>query len=59
MCEHWHPHTFATRLGVKDEDNLTYKDILRGISTERALWEKAIVEELKYLKNLGSFKVIK
>ena len=59
ICEDWHPYSFAARLGGKDEDNPTYNDILRGSSSERALWEDAMVKELKSLGNLGSFKMIK
>ena len=59
VCDNWHPYSFAARLSGKDEDNPTYNDILRGSSTERALWEDAMVKELKSLGNLGSFKMIK
>ena len=59
VCDNWHPYSFTARLSGKDEDNPTYNDILRGSSTERALWEDAMVKELKSLGNLGSFKMIK
>lgn len=59
MCEQWHFYSFAAQLRGKDEDNPTYNDVLRGSSSEQILWEAAIVNVLKSLGNLRSFKTIK
>ena len=59
IYEYWHPYSFTAQLGVKDESNLAYNDILRGSSSERALWQDDMVKELKYLGKIGYFKMIK
>ena len=50
---------FSARLVGKDGDNHVYNDIPRGSSTKRSLWEADMMKELIYLKDLGSFKMIK
>lgn len=57
--EECRPYSFAANLGSNDKDNTTYNDVHRGSSTERVLWEAAMVKELKDLRDLGSFKTIK
>jgi hypothetical protein len=53
-----HPCAFTTKVQTHNQDNPTYKDILRGSASEREQWDEAMTKELKSMADLGSFEMI-
>ena len=53
-----HPLAFVAKVKSHDDDNPTYTDVLRCSDDERKLWDAVVVEELKSLRDLGSFKMV-
>ena len=56
--EEIHPCAFISKVQTHQQDNPTYKDILRGTEQEKQLWDDAMVQELKSLAGLGSFEMV-
>ena len=56
--ENTHPCAFISKVQTHQQDNPTYKDILRGTALEKQLWDAAMVQELKSLAGLGSFEMV-
>ena len=56
--ENTHPCAFISKAQTHQQDNPTYKDILRGTALEKQLWDAAMVQELKSLAGLGSFEMV-
>ena len=53
-----HPCAFISILQTHDQDNPTYKDILKGSVTEREPCDKAMTKKLRHMEDLGSFEMV-
>lgn len=53
-----HPCAFVSKVQTHEQDDPTYKDILRGSEEEKQLWDAAMIQEVKSLVGLGSFEVV-
>ena len=53
-----HPLVYAKKFQSHGADNPTYSDIIKFENEERNFWELAMVKELKFLRDLGSFKMV-
>ena len=54
-----HPLVFSAKARSHLSDSSTYKDIIRSSENGRKLWDVAMIKELKSLRDLGSFKMVK
>ena len=52
-------YRFTSKVQAYLDDNPTHNSILRSTPGERKLWDDTMVKELKYLREVGSFKMVK
>ena len=53
-----HPCAFTAKVQTHNQDDPTYKDIMRGSASEREQWDEAMTKELKSMADLGSFEMV-
>ena len=56
--EDMHPCAFISKVQTHDQDNSSYKEIIRGQVEDKQLRDDAMGQELKALARLESFRII-
>ena len=54
-----HPYALSAKVQSTKQDNIAYGNVVQIPDNERELCETVIVKELKSLKDLGYFKMVK
>ena len=53
-----HTCAFTAKVHTHNQNNPTYKDILRGSALGREEWDTAMTKELKSMLDVGSFRMM-